>query len=275
MTDPLPPTGIDWEDAFNNVDHIPGGDGFPAIWTQRAAAFRTECPQFEADIAYGDAPRERLDLFRPSGTPKGLVVFVHGGYWMVTDKSIWSDLAAGPLARGWAVALPSYTLAPEARISGITRQIGAAIAKAAGLVDGPIRLTGHSAGGHLVTRMICEDSPLPEAVADRVAAVVSISGVHDLRPLRRHSMNGTLMLDDAEADAESPVLCTPRPGIPVTCWTGALERPEFLRQSQVLVEAWSGQSGIRPAVYEASCHHYNVVDGLKSADHPLTDALLS
>lgn len=266
--------GIDWEDAFNNVDHIPGGDGFPAIWTQRAAAFRASCPGLEPDIAYGDAPRERLDLFRPAGTPKGLVVFVHGGYWMVTDKSIWSDLAAGPLEQGWAVALPSYTLAPEARIGHITRQIGAAITRAAGLVDGPIRLTGHSAGGHLVTRMACNDSPLPAEITQRLAAVVSISGLHDLRPLRHHSMNATLALDEAEARAESPVLHAPLPGIPITCWTGALERPEFLRQSQLLAEAWSGQSDMRPAIYEPGCHHYNVVDGLKSADHPLTQALL-
>src|SRR3546814_5563195 len=50
-------------------------------------------------------------------SPAGLAVFVHGGYWMAFDKSSWSHLAAGAVARGWAVALPSYTLCPEARIS--------------------------------------------------------------------------------------------------------------------------------------------------------------
>ena len=274
MTDTPPATGIDWEDAFNNGDHIPGGDSFPAIWEQRAHAFRDDHPHLEEDIAYGDARRERLDLFYPGGPPKGLVVFVHGGYWMKMDKSLWSDLATGPLAHGWAVAMPGYTLAPDARIAGITQQIGAAIARAAGLVAGPIRLTGHSAGGHLVTRMVCDDSPLPGDVQARIASVVSISGVHDLRPLQRHSMNDVLGLDAQEAEAESPVLKAPLPGIPVTCWTGARERPEFLRQAQVLSEAWAGKTDMRPAVYEPDRHHFNVIEGLREADHALTQTLL-
>lgn len=268
-------SGIDWEGAFANADHIPGGDGFPAIWDQRAHAFRENWPHVETDIAYGAAPREKLDLFRPEGLTKGLVVFVHGGYWMRMHKGLWSDLAAGPLAHGWAVAMPSYTLAPEVRIAQITRQVGAAITHAAEMVGGPIRLAGHSAGGHLVTRMICKGGPLAEGVADRIARVISLSGVHDLRPLRLNAMNDILHIDGPEAEAESPVLQEPLPGKPVTCWTGALERPEFLRQSQILTEAWSGKTGITPAVYDAGRHHFDVVDGLKDPDHPLTVALLS
>ncbi|MGI3183558.1 alpha/beta hydrolase [Nioella aestuarii] len=269
-----PHTGIDWEDAFANADHIPGGDSFPAIWEQRAHAFRDSWPHVETDIPYGGSARERLDLFRPEGLIKGLVVFVHGGYWMRMHKGLWSDLAAGPLAHGWAVAMPSYTLAPEARIAEITQQIGAAITMAAGMIDGPIRLSGHSAGGHLVTRMICAEGPLPSPVSDRIARVVSISGVHDLRPVRLHSMNETLGIDDGEAMSESSVLLEPLSGKSVICWTGALERPEFLRQSQCLTEAWQGKANMSPAVYEPNRHHFDVVDGLKDPAHPLTQALL-
>lgn len=269
-----PDTGIDWEDAFANADHIPGGDGFPAIWEQRAHAFRESWPHVETDIAYGDTARARLDLFRPEGLSKGLLLFVHGGYWMRMHKGLWSDLAAGALTHGWSVAMPSYTLAPEARIAEITRQIAAALTLAAEAVDGPIRLTGHSAGGHLVTRMICADSPLPAAVLKRITRVVSISGVHDLRPVRLHSMNETLRIDDREAMSESPVLLDPVPGKSVMCWTGALERPEFLRQSQILTEAWSGKTDISPAHYDPGRHHFDVVDGLKDPTHPLTQAVL-
>ncbi len=267
-------TGIDWEDSFNNGDHIPGGDGFPAIWEQRAHAFRDAWQDKETGIAYGDEPREKLDLFRPKGAAKGLVVFVHGGYWMKMDRSLWSDLAEGPLTHGWAVAMPSYTLAPSAKISEITRQIGVAICKAAELVAGPIRLTGHSAGGHLVSRMVCTDTPLPKPIIARLANVISLSGVHDLRPLRLHSMNQTLGLDHAEAVAESSVLKEMLPDVPFSCWTGALERPEFLRQAQLLSEAWAGSNAVRPAVYEPNRHHFDVVDGLKDPEHPLTRALL-
>ena len=120
------------------------------------------------DLVYGDGQRNRFDLFLPEDTPKGLVVFVHGGYWVRFDKSYWSHLARGSVEHGYAVAMPSYTLCPQTRISGITREIGAAIAAAASMIAGPIHLTGHSAGGHLATRMISATSPLSDALRSRV-----------------------------------------------------------------------------------------------------------
>jgi len=257
-------SGIDWEDAFANAAHIPGGEGYPDHWQAAASAFRSTA-KGQTDIVYGEAPRARLDLFLPDGPSRGLAVFIHGGFWLAFDKSFWSHLAAGPLARGWAVALPSYTLAPETRIGQITKQIGQAVSHAAGLVDGPILLSGHSAGGHLATRMVCDDSPLSVGVADRIARVVSISGLHDLRPLQLHSMNAKLGLDPTEAAAESPALHRPRSGAAATAWVGAAERPEFLRQSALIAEAWD-----IPLVSDAGCHHFDVIDGLFNPDHPLT-----
>lgn len=262
-------TGIDWEDAFTNAVHIPGGMGYPARWAELAQAFRKQAGG-RFDLPYGPGPRERMDVFLPEGTPRGLVTFIHGGFWLAFDKSSWSHLAAGPLAHGWAVVLPSYTLAPEARIGSITRQTGRAIAAAAGLVDGPIRLAGHSAGGHLATRMVCDDSPLPESIAGRIERVASISGVHDLRPLQCHSMNEKLRLTASEAAAESPALHRRRANVDVVAWVGAAERPEFLRQSALLCESWSTPEAPVHLVAESSRHHFNVIDGLCDPDHELT-----
>ena len=265
-------SGIDWEDAFSSAVYIPDSADFPALWAARAAAFRDRA-WCKLDIAYGNRPRERFDMFFPAGRPKGLAVIIHGGYWLRFDKSSWSDLAEGALRRGWTVALPSYTLAPEARIPQITRQVSQAIAAAAEEVDGPVRLAGHSAGGHLATRMVCANAPLPAKVAARIERVVSISGLHDLRPLLRHSMNHDLGLDAETAAAESPALTTPVSGVEVTAWVGARERPEFLRQSALLAEAW-GQQGLQTRlVVEPGRHHFDLIDGLKTPDHPLTDAL--
>ena len=36
------------------------------------------------------------------------------------------------------------------------------------MIAGPIHLTGHSAGGHLATRMISATSPLSEALRSRI-----------------------------------------------------------------------------------------------------------
>jgi acetyl esterase/lipase len=267
----------DWSDAYANGIHIAGGEKYPAAWTAAAAAFRQEMQardRARLDLPYGEGTRNRLDLFMPAGDPAGLVIFVHGGFWMNFDKSTWSHLARGALERGHAVAMPSYTLAPQARIAHITREIGAAIEMAAAEIPGPIMLTGHSAGGHLVTRMISATSPLPEGIRGRIRNTVSISGVHDLRPLLHTGMNATQRIDMEEALSESPALLEPMPGARLCCWVGAAERAEFIRQSALLANIWTGLGAATAFVAEPDRHHFDVVDGLTDPDHPLTRALL-
>lgn len=265
----------DWSDAYQNGAYIDGAADYPPRWAAEAAAFRVvRARRTRLDVAYGSGARNRLDFFAPDGPAKGLVVFVHGGYWRAFDKSVWSHLAAGPLARGWAVAMPSYTLAPEARIAEIGREVAAAVACAAEMQAGPIRLTGHSAGGHLVTRLACAGGPLDDAVAARVENVVSISGLHDLRPLLGADLNDDLRMNADEAAAESPALRRPRDGARVHCWVGAEERPEFLRQNALLANIWLGLGADMTATEDAGRHHFDVIDGLTDADSPLCGALL-
>jgi acetyl esterase/lipase len=267
----------DWNNAYANGPNIPGGERWPELWVKPAQQFREEMSQAnraQLDLSYGPAERNRFDLFLPQGEPKGLVVFVHGGYWMALDKSFWSHLAAGSVAHGYAVAMPSYTLCPENSIGGIGREIAAAITKAAEMVGGPIRLTGHSAGGQLVARMVSHPSPLAADVQARIVHTMPLSGLHDLRPLMRTDMNARLKLDETQAAAESPALLKPIDGARVTCWVGGSERAEFLRQNQLLANIWTGLGARTACVAEPDRHHFDVIDGLANPDHQLTQTLL-
>lgn len=262
----------DWDDAYANAAHIPGGADYPARWAAAAEAFRAR--HAPATLAYGADPRARIDLFRPEGASRGLLAHVHGGYWRAFDRGLWSHLAAGPLARGWTVAIPGYVLAPRARVAAITRAIAAAVEIVAGTAPGPIRLSGHSAGGHLATRQICEDSALAPATLARIERVVSISGLHDLRPLLRTAMNADLGLDMAEATAESPALRRPLEGARVHVWVGDDERPEFVRQSTLLANVWTGPGADMSQTAEPGRHHFDVIEGLADPDSGLIEALL-
>lgn len=267
----------DWDNAYTNGANIAGGSQWPEAWAGPAQAYRARLSaegRAHLGLAYGERPRNQFDLFLPEGEARGLVVFVHGGYWHSLDNSFWSHLAAGPNARGFAVAMPAYTLCPEVRISDITVEIGAAIEKAAAMVDGPIHLTGHSAGGHLVTRMISTSSPLGAATRARIGNTVSLSGVHDLRPLMRTKMNEKLNIDADEALRESPVLLEPLEGKRLFCWVGGNERAEFLRQNALLANIWTGLGAHTAAYAEPDRHHFTIVDGLSDATHPLTATLL-
>ena len=261
---------MDLTDAYENGAYIPDAASYPPRWEAEAAAFRARMAgRSEMDQPYGPDPRQRMDLFFPPETPLGLVVFIHGGYWLKFDKSYWSHLAAGAVKRGWALAMPSYRLAPQVRISQITRDIAEAVAVASDEVAGPIVVTGHSAGGHLAARMACA-GVLPEPVVARIRRVVPISPLSDLRPLMQTDMNAELEIDPAEAEAESPMLAAMRPGIDAVVWVGADERPAFLDQARWLCDAWD-----RTRLHIApSRHHFDVIDGLGDPNSALTCDLL-
>lgn len=265
---------IDWDDEFSNAKYIPGGSTYPQRWRDAARLFISHHEKVERDIAYGSHPRQVFDLFWPASQPLGMVIFVHGGFWMDFDKSYWSHLAKGACDHGWAVAIPSYVLAPEARISEITLMMISMIEKCAEAVVGPIVLIGHSAGGHLVTRMACKDVGVALEVQKRIQRFVSISGVHDLRNLLHTKMNIKLRLTTDEAELESPSLQAPVNTASVLTWVGSKERPEFLRQSEVLHNEWKSKIQEVRNVIEDDRHHFDVINSLSGRDSSLIHTVL-
>ncbi len=269
----LPPE--DWSAAYDNRAAVGEAavEAFVANITAKAAAFRSEMSaanRARLDQPYGDRPRQRFDLFLPDTEPTALAVFIHGGYWRTFDKSFWSHLAAGALARGAAVAMPSYTLCPEVRIRDITVEITQFLQKITSDHPLPLHLAGHSAGGHLSTRSVLE-----RGLGDRVRKVVSISGVHDLRPLLWTSMNMDLHLDAEEASEQSPTLRNPVDGINLTCWVGGDELLAFRQQNRLLAEAWGLLGAKTEAVEAEGKNHFTVIEPLADADSALTRSLIT
>ena len=261
---------MDLSDDYVNGAYIPAADGFPPRWAEKAAQSRMDMgARAKLDQPYANRDREKLDLFLPEGEPSGLFVFVHGGYWKAFDKSSWSHLAVGMLARGRAVAMPSYDLCPDVRIAEITRQVASAVRYVASQIDGPISMAGHSAGGHLVARMLDRQILAPE-IGQRIDAVIPISPLSDLRPLMQTDMNETLQIDAKEAVAESPVLMTERYPAKTTIWVGSAERPAFLDQASALAKAWSA-----PCVIDPNKHHFDVIDPLEDPESAMVQTLLS
>lgn len=257
------------DDAYANAAHIPDGSGYPELWSERAREFReieAICGRARLNQPFGDGLA--YDLFTPSARPQGTLIFIHGGYWKAFGRKDWSHLAVGSMARGWAVAIPSYPLAPDASIPDITQSVRHGVEVLADVTQGPISLVGHSAGGHLVARMAMADVGLRTDVMARISAIVPMSPVGDLTDLKETSMWEELGLTDQVAHMESPTLGQPEISAGMSVWVGQDERPKFIEQAQALSDAWSID-----CVIKTGRHHFDIIDELCDPDSAVVSFL--
>ena len=153
-------------------------------------------PAPTATIAYGSAPSQYAELFRPAGKgPFPVVVLVHGGCWTVEYGGIkqMRNVAGALSARGIAVwnveyrrveeggGYPGTYLDMHAALDKL-----AAVAPAHGLDTRRIVAMGHSAGGQLVQWIagrarIPAGSPLYHPSPLPVRHIISLGGLADLR----------------------------------------------------------------------------------------------
>ncbi|HYI47198.1 MAG TPA: alpha/beta hydrolase [Allosphingosinicella sp.] len=116
---------------------------------------RAPVPAGTVELSYGEAPRQRLDFTRAEREGAPLVLFVHGGGWMIGDKRIAHHMAAYFHGRGHAFAAVNYRLVPQATPAEQAADVAAALARLVADADRlgvdrrRIMLIGHSAGAHL------------------------------------------------------------------------------------------------------------------------------
>ncbi|MET0967606.1 MAG: alpha/beta hydrolase [Tardiphaga sp.] len=220
-------------------------------------------------LRYGAGPRNTIDYF-PAGQGGPIVVFIHGGYWQALDSSFFSHLARGLNAHGIGVAIPSYDLCPAVAVGDIIEQMRAAMRELA-KVGQRLVVSGHSAGGHLAACMLATewralDAALPK---DLIMAAYAISGLFDLVPLVKTSVNNALRLNDVTARHVSP-LSWPMPSQgSLDAVVGGDESAEYFRQSKTIVDAW----GVAiPTRFEAlpGTNHFTVIAPLADPQSPMT-----
>lgn len=255
--------------AYNNSAAVENYAAIKLDWSRRSARVRDR-RRGHLDLVYGSAPRQRLDLFLADDPAAPTLAFIHGGYWQRNDKSEYSFVAEGPLARGFNVAVVEYTLAPDAGMDQIVAEVGLALSWLAAHLSGygadPVRIyvSGHSAGGHLTAMTI------GLGVA---RGGLAISGLYDLEPIRLSYLNAKLGLDASEARRNSPIAHLPPAAAPLVIAYGTSELPELCRQSVAYASAWIDHGLPSRLLPIEGADHFTVLECLAAPDGVLTNAL--
>jgi len=248
---------------------VPDVQTFFRRWRAWSDEVRASMPHAR-DLRYGPTADETLDLVVPqAGSP--LAVFFHGGYWRRLHKDDATYVARGLSPHGVATAIVNYGLSPALTLEEITAQARRAVqwlrtnASAYGADATRLVLVGHSAGGQLAG-MCAVDAPVP--------AVVTLSGLHDLRPLIHSGVQAWLQLDEARAAALSPALLRPAAPTAIRAIAGTRESDAFHMQARVLVDAWRA-CGCDASYAASEDDHFTLADRLADPHDPLAAEIAS
>ncbi|GJD57433.1 alpha/beta hydrolase [Methylobacterium dankookense] len=275
LDDPTPPDPRRrWADldraargaAYDNNAGVPDSAAQVAARNAASAEYRAAHPA-GLDIPYAGAERAAFDLY-PAADPRApCLVFVHGGYWQRNARADFACFAEGLNAAGWSVAMPGYTLAPEASLAGIVAEIGAALDWLAAHgpehgIGGKIVLSGWSAGAQLAAFHLGHPA---------VAAGLAISGVYDLAPIRDTYLNDKLALTDAEIATLSPLRLPVIPK-PLAIAYGSRELPALVHDGRNLHALRSAAHAPGILMPVPGADHFSILNGFRRPDGMLVRA---
>ena len=217
-----------------------------------------------ARITYGDDPSQFVELHRPDGASRGVVVVIHGGFWKAAyDYTLGQPLAVSLAERGWTAWNIEYRRVGNGGGTPETFDDVAAAIDALADVDGldlsTVVTLGHSAGGHLAVWAAGRTDP---GVA--VTHAISQAGVLDLVMSERMGLGGgaaSSLLghvpgpDDAQWDPQQQIPLD----VPVWCVHGIDDAIVPLGQSEgYVVDARS--AGAQAEIVRVEGDHFVVID---------------
>ena len=265
---------------YDNRRKVPEAGAIAERWMAAGAEARAML-SCDLDLGYGPHPRQAVDVFPAARGDAPILAFVHGGYWHSRDRTLAHFLAPTYVAAGVTLVSIGYRLCPEVTVAEVADDVRAALrwihGRGAELGGDPGRLfvAGHSAGGHLAALMAG-----PAGVPELLKGACSVSGLHDLEPIRLSYLNEPLRLRAEDVPGLSPIALARglRPAErrlpPLIATVGMDEGPEYLRQRDQLVAALKAARQPVESVDVPGGNHFTALEAFGDPHHALCQAML-
>ena len=253
-----------------------------ALFAEEQMLLAERRPASAADLAYGEHPRQRLDVYAPeraAGAP--ILVWVHGGGFMRGDKGStehWPNANAGRMAAGagFLGVVVNYRLAPEYGWPAGGEDVGAVVdwlkANAARHGGDPDRivLAGTSAGAvHVATYLQLRPQ------AGEVRGAVLLSGLYGITPFSDTRDFAYYGEDRSLHAARAPLEAVTGTELPLLVACSEFDPPRFQAEFVGLLQRRLDRHGRLPPSHFGSGHnHYSLAYHLGTSDRRLEDEIV-
>ncbi|TFY88734.1 alpha/beta hydrolase [Pseudomonas nabeulensis] len=163
-------------------------------------------------IAYGDDPRQKLDIYRPapaiSNAP--VVVFFYGGSWNSGSKDDYGFVGEALASRGIVVVIADYRLYPQVRYPAFLQDGAQAVAWTYqhiadyGADPKQLYVMGHSSGAYNAS-MLALDARWLSAVGLSPSIFkgwIGLAGPYDFLPIENPEVKPVFFFPDSPPDSQ-------------------------------------------------------------------------
>jgi acetyl esterase/lipase len=260
---------------------------YPVAAEEPKAAFAVEK---HLNLAYNpakdtDPVRHKLDVYVPKGAKDApVMMFVHGGSWRSGNKDLYAALGDTFASQGIVTVVINYRLSSAkggAKHPDHIHDVAKAFAwvkenapKYGGSRD-KLFISGHSAGGHLVSLLATDEEYLKaeKCSLKDIRGVMALSGVYTIAPTLGIFRDAFGTEDDV-CKAASPITHVKEKEPPFLIAYGTKD-PRSLEQMAEQFGKKLTECKCDATVMKLERDHYSIVIRLAaSADDPLTQAML-
>lgn len=207
--------------------------------------------EIERGLAYGDHPRQHLDIYRPDETrPAGVpvVVFLYGGSWQTGSRDIYKFIGEAFASAGYVTVVPDYRLHPEVVFPAFIEDGAQAVAWVReeigrfGGDPGRIALMGHSAGAHIAALLTLDRRYLDQAGVpeETIQGLISVAGPLDFLPIQQEDIKAVFEVSrksPAQLQGTQPITYARRGAPPTLLQHGTGDTTVRVKNSRNLAEA--------------------------------------